>query len=536
MSTVKDSPETPLDGDFEKNVHETLEYWKIPGMAVAVVDGDTTWTQGYGTADLASSTDVESNTLFYGGSTTKAFTAAIMAMLVEDNDKYPGVQWTTPVNELIREDFVLDNHWTTANVTIEDILSHRTGMPGHNFSLGAVYADKQATVQDVVRSLRFLPSTAPPRTTYQYNNAMYIVASHLIQTVMGDDLGSIFQKHIWDPLGMSSTYFRLDDALASQKPLAKGYAFAEGKYEAVEWKNRPEISGAGAIISTVEDYAKWIYALLNQSGLPLSSEGYGTLWTARALIPNSEPFLAPMAYALGWDRYIYQGVEIITHDGGIEGFGAEIVMIPALKFGVITMANSTYSSNYGGTCLAYELIDSKLGIAAGDRFDWKQKYVDIVDQMDAYNADAVQIFYPDLPSPPLPGPTLAIEAYSGTYWHDAYGRLDLSIDGTGTKLHADRTNCTNTCSLTFENVTGNYFIIRLLVVGAETVLPAEFSVDPDGKPRSVGIGWEPTMGIEKKIWMRKVDGDDTVGLHRALPYKPSRTPQLPEFLTGHLFV
>ncbi|OQE46925.1 hypothetical protein PENCOP_c001G05380 [Penicillium coprophilum] len=557
MNPARDSRQTPLGGDFDENVSKTMDYWKIPGIAVAVVDGDTTWKKvdifpqtkdskltkckkkGYGIADQASSTKVESNTLFYGGSTTKAFTAAIMSMLVQDNAKYPKVQWNTPVSELIREDFVLDDKWTTANMTIEDILSHRTGMPGHDLSLGSVHPGNQATVQDVVRSLRFLPSNAPPRTTYQYNNSMYIVASHIIQRVMDDDLGAVLEREIWRPLKMSSTYFRLADVLEKDKPLAKGYAFTNGKYEEVPWKNKPEISGAGAIISSVEDYAKWVHALLNQTGTNLSSESWKAIWTARTLIPNSEPFLAPMAYALAWNRYVYHGVEIITHDGGIDGFGAEIVMIPSLKYGVVTMANSTYSSNFGGTCLAYDLIDSKLDIATEARFGWKEHYVKVLQQMEEFNKKAVEHFYPNLPSPPLPGPTFPLEAYTGTYWHDAYGQLALFLD-TDKKLHANRTSPTTACSLTFEHVIGDYFIATMHVVGAETVIPAEFSPGPEGKPRSVGIGWEPRLG-NNKIWMRKVDdGVEPVltSLQGAQPlsYQAYQAPQLPEFLASQIFM
>ncbi|OJJ42032.1 hypothetical protein ASPZODRAFT_20841 [Penicilliopsis zonata CBS 506.65] len=203
------------------------------------------------------------------------------------------------------------------------------------------------------------------------------------------------------------------------------------------------------------------------------------------------------------------------------------------------MANSTYSSNFGGTCLAYDLIDSKLAIPAGARFDWRQKFVDSNDQMIQYNENAVPYFYPNLPSPPRPGPTLPVEDYTGTYWQDGYGQLDIYL-GTDNKLRANRTHCTTDCSLTFENVTGDYFIAKVHVVGAETVVPAEFSLSSDGKPKSVGIGWEPRMGKDRKIWMRKVDDDRGPGPDPAISQEaqipPYQTSQLPEFLTSHLFM
>ncbi|KAL2826393.1 penicillin-binding protein [Aspergillus cavernicola] len=502
MGSVLDYTPTPLNEEFEKLVYETQSFWKIPGISVAVVDGATTWTEGYGMADESSATKVEANTLFYGGSTTKAFTAAILSILVEDNDQYPQIHWDTPVGELLRDDFVLDHTWTTANITIEDILSHRTGMPGHNLAFGGEYDGHQATVRDLVRNLRFLPSTKSPRTTFQYNNVMFIAASHLIETVLGDGLGSVFAKYIWDPLEMSSTYLSLHDALASQKPLAKGYTFEHDRFEEVPWKDRPEISGAGAIISNVGDYAKWVNALLNQTMKPLSPEGYRAIWSPRTIMPTQKPFLTPLAYDLGWDRYVYHGVEIITHDGGIDGFGAEIVLIPELKYGVITMANSTHTSNYGGTCLAYHLVDNKLNIPVGQRFDWKENFVDLIQQMNEDNKNALQRFYPDLPPPPRPPPTLPLEAYTGTYWNDGYRQLEIFL-GSDNNLHANRTDYTTASYLTFEHVSQDYFLVTVRVVGAEIVAPAEFLIGSDQQPAEVGIGWEPAMG-DKKIWMQRV--------------------------------
>ncbi|KAL4811157.1 beta-lactamase/transpeptidase-like protein [Aspergillus unguis] len=534
----------PLDGDFQDEVYKTLEYWKIPGMAIAVIDGEDTSTKGYGTPKVASTTKVEPNTLFYGGSTTKAFTAAMMGILVQDNASYPQVQWSTPVAELIREDFVLDQPGTIAQTTIEDILSHRTGMPGHNLALGSVRSNQDvATVQDVVRSLRFLPRAAPPRTTYMYNNAMYIVASHLIQTVTGEHLGALFQRHIWEPLAMNHTYLRLEDAQAHQKDkLATGY---DDNLQEVPWKDRQEISGAGAIISSVEDYAKWVFALLNPGQCQdLSAALCSEIGTARTLIPApSAPFLAPMAYAMGWNRYVYHGVEILTHDGGIDGFGAEIAMVPALKYGVVTMANSTYTSNYGGTCLMYSLIDAKLGIAKQDRFDWKQKYDNLVKQMKAYNANAMDYFYPNLPNQPRPGPTLPLAAYAGIYWDDGYGALELYINQKDKKLHANRTEGTNSTALTFEHVIGDCFLAKVAVVGAEVVVPAEFALLPDRTPRAIGVGWEPNLGKERRIWMRRVGagggllpGDQHQrNLEFYDAYQQSE-PELPEFLDSQVFV
>jgi CubicO group peptidase (beta-lactamase class C family) len=128
-----------------------------------------------------------------------------MSLLVDDNEKYPQVQWKTPISELIRDDFVLEDEYATSHITIEDALSHRTGMPRHDYSYGGFYDGHKGTPRDLVRSLRYLPLTAEPRTRFQYCNMMFVVISHVIETLESTWLGDFLRKRIWKPLGMTST-------------------------------------------------------------------------------------------------------------------------------------------------------------------------------------------------------------------------------------------------------------------------------------------------------------------------------------------
>ena len=128
-----------------------------------------------------------------------------MSLLVDDNGKYPEVQWRTPVSHLIRDDFVLEDEYATTHITIEDILSHRTGLPRHDFSYGGHSDGHKARVVDVVRSLRYLPLTAEPRTRFQYCNLMFVLASHIIESLTGRWLGDLVHEWIWKPLDMKST-------------------------------------------------------------------------------------------------------------------------------------------------------------------------------------------------------------------------------------------------------------------------------------------------------------------------------------------
>ncbi|KAK5169284.1 hypothetical protein LTR04_005830 [Oleoguttula sp. CCFEE 6159] len=125
------------------------------------------------------SEEVKAGALFYTGSTTEAFIATAVSIFVNDNKNSSTEQWTTPINTLIRDDFVLTDEYWTNHITLEDVMSHRTGMPRHD-SMWII--DDGSTVRRRTRSLRHLPLTNAPPTTSQYCNLMFMVVSHVIET------------------------------------------------------------------------------------------------------------------------------------------------------------------------------------------------------------------------------------------------------------------------------------------------------------------------------------------------------------------
>lgn len=344
----------------------------------AVRDCKLTPTQGFGNATLPS-TPVTPSTLFYGGSTTKAFTAAIISLLI-DSGEHPELSWQTPISHLIRDDFVLQPEyaWAQEHLTLEDALSHRTGFPRHDKSLATYYGPDrhQATVGDFARSLRHLPMVSEPRTAYRYCNLMFMVASHVIQTLTQTWLGSLMKELIWAPLGMRSTYFSLEDALAGPEHLASGYYWdygaSEGGFEEVPYLGLQEASGAGAVVSNVLDYAKWLSCLINEAA-PLSKEGHKAIKKPRITPAGGTGYDAEFSYALGWNVGTYKGHRVFTHSGGMEAYGADVWFFPELKYGLVAMGNTAITSNFVGRLLAWKLINDKLGVPEKDRYNWHQQ-------------------------------------------------------------------------------------------------------------------------------------------------------------------
>jgi CubicO group peptidase (beta-lactamase class C family) len=366
----------PFTPAFDELVKQKLEKWHAPGIAISVVHTDNawskvcypillqqhirllTWRQGYGIAKQ-SATPATSSTLFYSASTTKAQLCAAWAIYINSNkNKNPNgskkITWTTPLADIIRDDFVLQDSYATTAITIEDALSHRTGMSRHELSYGR---DMCSTPQEIVRNLRYLPLCSPLRTSWKYCNIMYVTASYALEVAYGKPFADVMRESLWQPLGMNDTYAGLVEAKAAAEKsgavLANGYAWdafysdhADGKYIDEGNMSLDEVSGAGAVISTAEDYVKWMQALLSGSG-PLSPDMTKEIWTPRAVVPADEAesvYDSTMLYCLGWFKATYRGHEIIVHEGDCFGFGACVLLLPALNWGVTYFSNGSLSA------------------------------------------------------------------------------------------------------------------------------------------------------------------------------------------------
>lgn len=121
-----------FNGDkFAEHVDKILEEWHVPGIAIAVVQNDKISSRGFGKACLDPEKPVTPDTLFDIASCSKSLTAGAVALLVEDDERYPDVKWDAKMSALLPDDFVMSADSFTKGVTVEDILSHRTGLPGY---------------------------------------------------------------------------------------------------------------------------------------------------------------------------------------------------------------------------------------------------------------------------------------------------------------------------------------------------------------------------------------------------------------------
>ncbi|KAJ6787032.1 hypothetical protein PWT90_05671 [Aphanocladium album] len=487
----------PLNEDMAKFVQEALDLWHVPGMAVGVIDGDNIYTEGYGYATLP---DVRAtaDTLWYGASTTKAQVAALLSHLIHSgNHSKLDNGWATPLSSIIRDDFVLQDEWATAHVTLDDAVSHRSGLGRHDLAMHRVRDGRPVSPGDSVRNLRNLAMTAEPRVRWSYCNFMYITLGHVLQTVTGVWLGEALQIHLWEPLGMTSTFFDTDDALNAPNHFAGGYAWNDkaGNYTTVPYMVVADASAAGAVISNVKDYAKWVKCLLDKSA-PFSKETHADIRKPRMLISSDtdENRMDVMTYGLGWMRNNIHGQTVFQHSGGMHAYGAEVFWLPEINYGIVAFGNTASSSNSAELDVVYRLIEDKLNIPAKQRIDIRAKSMKVRDGLLTQETATKELF-PDRPAKPLPG-SFSIGQLAGHYKDEGWGDVTFTEaedpeDATKTVLVGPRDDAAFRHTFTLRHITGDYWLVEAAMLGnspyTTVYYKATFVPGVDGGPAAMEL-------------------------------------------------
>ncbi|OAA37616.1 Beta-lactamase/transpeptidase-like protein [Metarhizium rileyi] len=506
-----DDAKSPFTAELDTYINGLLEEWNVPGLSVAVVDGQEVHSRGYGFAVLPD-TPAAPETLWHGGSTTKAFVDAALAELMASGE-HPVLRggWNTPISSIIRDDFVLQDEWATSHLTLEDAASHRTGMPRHDEAWSRLRHGKRVPNRDVVRNLRNLPLTAPPRVVLQYCNLMYITLSHVVETVTGKGLKDVLREAIWDPLGMRSTYLDRQDAADAGERLAQGYRWdSEAKrYEAV-FDPAQESGGAGGIISNVVDYTKWLKCLLHRTE-PLSNATHVDIRTPRMIYsPTPAGGYDVTLYGLGWTRTLFHGQIMYSHGGGTGSFGADVVWLPELRYAITAFGNTAGTSNSVETLLVRRLIEDRLAVPADQRIDMsdgmRKEHKALRDRI----VHAVDHLFPDRPSPSLPQ-TQNTSLLAGTYFDPGYGTIQLEAqadpeDAASTVLVGYRGGMMIDFDLLLRRVSGDYWVLYL--TSAEVplemgdALAAKFEFGSDGAPCALEIVWDKAVPGLREVRVR----------------------------------
>ncbi|KAF7350296.1 Beta-lactamase class penicillin binding protein [Mycena venus] len=440
-----------LNERLDSAILDILKEFKTPGgVGVAVVrkTAQGTWhleSKGYGNA-TAQGDKVTADTLFAIGSNSKLFDVLATGLLISNQTLTPRISWTSKIASII-PGWKLWDPVATAESTIVDIMSHRTGLPRHDF-LGPL----DLSSADVIPLLRHLRPSAGFRETTQYNNHMYTVLSHIPQVLLNTTYEKYVHDNIFAPLGMDHTTFFYTDAVKTGR-LADGFLredanltedpFSRGTIRALPyWDQSPKghvISGAGGVISSARDMAIWLQMLLeegkNQSNETIvpaevirkAATGV-TVFTPVAAYPE----LSPVVYGGGQMRATYRGYEMIEHGGATNGFRSQVTRFPSKDLGIVVMSNEDQLGNAIMESVKYRIVDEVFQL---ETIDWPArhvvlfKHVPVVNSPNRYRTKMANAIEP----PPIPRdekaeePAVPYTALAGAYTHAAYGTLDFCL-------------------------------------------------------------------------------------------------------------
>ncbi len=436
---------------FDDYVAKALAEWRVPGVAIAIVRNDSViLAKGYGVKQLGRPDPVTAQTLFEIGSTSKAFSSALAAMLVDDGV----IGWDDPIRRHLPW-FELADPYLTQNVTLRDAFSHRTGI------LGAYNGVVTWTREKVLRQLRYLTPAVPFRSRYEYSNMMYSAAGEAVAAAAGKPWERLLAERILSPLGMGQTttdisrffdstlfakcfYCALPDRPVTLDDVRNGHDAAlphqmvGDSVRPIAWQSYDNAVSAGSVISNAADMAQWL-RFLTSGGVHdgkrlLRSANFDAMLTPQSvlypagwiqLVDSVSPSTHFWSYGLGWRLNDYRSRKVVWHTGGIIGFLAYVGFVPEENLGIAVLSNGDMGYAWLPQALAYRIIDLHLGAPMRD---WSRELLalnalDRARGREAERALQAQRVEGAPPSRPM-------TAYAGRYRNDLMGEVSV-VAGPG---------------------------------------------------------------------------------------------------------
>ncbi len=484
-------PKAQLKG-FPEFVAKSMAEWKVPGLAVAVIkDGKVILFEGFGLRDVKNNLKVTPQTVFAIGSSSKAFTATTMGILVDDGK----VEWDKPVREYLPT-FKLWDDFATERMTPRDLLCHRSGLPRHE----ALWYGSPFSRTEIFDRLRFLEPNQDFRAAWQYQNLMFLTAGYLVGVLSQSTWEEFTWKRIFEPLGMTSSSFSIED-MKAEPDHALPYGEKKDKVEEIPYRNIDTIGPAGSINSNVVDMANWVILNLNRgkfAGKAVVSEAAMTQIQSPQMVVQDPIFMLLSnfpetyypSYGLGWFMTSYRGHTLLHHGGNIDGFSAMVSFLPRDNMGLVVL------TNLNGTFLPYAVMfniyDRLLGL---DQKPWAQRFKEIIDKMKAEAEKAQKEADKDRqlntkPSHPL-------EDYAGEYAHPGYGTVSVLKDGDGLKARY------NGRDFTLSHYHYDVFDLKDPQEPEGGAIKVTFGLDIKGNIMTAAVQLEPT--VKESVFTRLPD-------------------------------
>src|SRR5574338_720118 len=318
----------PFHG-LDTYVRGTMKEWSIPGAAIAIVRNDSViYAKGFGLRRLGRPEIVDEHTIFAIGSNSKAFTAAGLELLVDDGK----MNLDAPVTTYL-PDFQLGDALATREVTVRDLLTHRTGLARNEL----VWYGSSFSRDDLVRRLRYLPSESSFRSKFRYNNVTYMTAGQVLARASGTTWDDFVTARIFAPLGMAATSTTNRD-LAGRTNVVTPHVQTASGIRPIQWYDGDNVGPAGSIHSNVVDMAQWLRLHLSGGTYNgkriVSQRGVEEMRSGQIAIPMSRgtrvmfPTAHLLSFGLGFATSDYAGKLLVEHTGEIDGMASAVALVP----------------------------------------------------------------------------------------------------------------------------------------------------------------------------------------------------------------
>jgi len=403
---------------IDETVLKAFDAFKPTGLSVAVVlDTTIVFRKALGYSDANNNTVTTTSSLFNIASCSKAFTSASIGILVDEKK----IKWTDKVTQYFPE-FRLGDPYITKEITVEDLLCHRSG-------LGTFYGDllwycTEYSDEEVRKRIASEPITRRFGIEFGYQNIMFMVAGDIIEKVTGLTWSQFIQSRLFLPLEMKETR-PSNDELGPEQNIAFGH-LNNRKLELYDFN---AVKPAASIYSTVEELSNWTIMMMHEgafrgrqiispSSVNRILEPHTILGTSASSRKNGINF---NTYGLGWFISDYYGNRIAEHDGGMPGYISKVTMVPEKKISFIILNNG--NDGYINSVIKNDLLEILLKTPDIDRISeymgYKQR-----------NEAAEEKSRKDRLDSRVMGtnPSLLPEGYTGTFRDKSYGDANVSLE------------------------------------------------------------------------------------------------------------
>lgn len=315
----------------------THETGLVGGVVNVIREGKTVYTYHYGWADRENRVPTDQDTLFDVASTSKAWTVMLAAQCVDEGI----IGWDDPIQRVI-PDFAMMDEYAGAHLSIRDMASHRSGLPGHDFMREKIFGDRE----NLMRKLAFLEPNAGFRAKYQYNNHMFILLGYLVERLRGMRWEDQILRYIAEPLGVDPIRFRGYPQDMTGITAALPYCSDGFRAERCGYATNNHSAPCGGIRISMKNMSKWIAAMsrsgVTESGARLCSpQQYAEIIAPVISSPEEDcGWLKNSSYAQGWINADYLGHNVIFHSGGLTGFLTQVGFLPEKDCGYAMSFNT----------------------------------------------------------------------------------------------------------------------------------------------------------------------------------------------------